>query len=287
MRTFEAKDSFSIHRYPTEASGSLEDYVVLYSHDYQARGDINNKGRNLNGESAPVKGVIILPIPELPNMVSQQKYGQIDGAFNNALATGLGTAYNQIDQSLTNGGTQNMDIGAIAAQLRAQLSDQGGPVVRELAGRVAGSLVGINSGMFQSLAAGEISNPNIELLYSGPTLRSYSFNWTFAPKSREEAQTAYEIVRSLKQAHLPEGASGGGGMLRVPKYFTMKVYVKGKETKFYQKYFPFFIEAISVKQNSAGSGHITLPNGSPAISSMSIVAKEIKTLVAEDFEDNI
>jgi len=76
-------------------------------------------------------------------------------------------------------------------------------------------------------------------------------------------------------------------MLKAPKYFTMKVFVEGKEAKFYQRYFPFFIEAISVKQNSAGSGHITLPNGEHAISSISIVCKEIKTLVAVDFEDNI
>jgi len=52
-----------------------------------------------------------------------------------------------------------MDMGGIADRLRAQLSDQGGPVFRELAGRVAGSMVGITSGMFQTLAVGEIGTP--------------------------------------------------------------------------------------------------------------------------------
>ena len=69
-------------------------------------------------------------------------------------------------------------------------------------------------------------------------------------------------------------------MLKAPKYFTMKVFVKSKEAKFYQKYFPFLIEAISIKQNSAGNGYMTLPNGEPAISSISIVSKEIKMLVS-------
>jgi len=76
-------------------------------------------------------------------------------------------------------------------------------------------------------------------------------------------------------------------MLKAPKYFTMKVFVKSNEAKFYQKYFPFLIEAISIKQNSAGNCHMTLPNGEPAISSISIVSKEIKMLVSGDFEDNI
>lgn len=268
-------------RYPQEA---VEDTLVIHISRYKPRtkrGD-TNLGQGIIGDPAyrdPAIATIKLPVPDLPNMVSQQKYGQISGAFNNVLATGLAQAYDAI----ADGRADNIDVNSIAATVRAQASDAGGPVLRELTAAVAGNLVGITGPMFQSLASGEISNPNIELLYNGPTLRSYSMNWTFAPKSAEEAENVYEIFRVMKQAHLP---SKNGGMLKVPHIFDMEVRLGEGSNKYYQKFFSSALEAISIKQDSSGS-HITLPNGAPVISQMSCVFKEIRVTTAEDFEDNI
>lgn len=272
-------------RYPSE---NIEDYMLITAHEYRSRGR-NNAGRFAGNQDNGVLGAPIvslrLPIPDLPNIASQQSYGQISGAFNNLLATGLGEAYSAIDEGMTSG---NMpDVGSIAERVKAQATAQGGPVIREMAAGIAARIVGLKNNIeFQSLATGEFTNPNIELLYAGPTLRAYSMNWTFAPKSEDEAANVQELVRELKKNHLPSSNAGGTGMLKVPSVFDIKVYVKGTESPHYQKFFPCVLAGVAFKQDAQGS-HMTLPGGQPVVSSMSLTFKEITTLTADKFENNI
>jgi len=64
------------------------------------------------------------------------------------------------------------------------------------------------------------------------------------------------------------------------------MFVNTEEAEFYQKFELCFLEAISIKQNSNGN-HGTLPNNSPAVSSLSLVWHEIKILTSDDFKNNI
>lgn len=280
----------TIMRYPQE---SVPDYMMLQSFEYKG---LNKRisGKNWLAQTrgnAPAVNTYVLPFPEMPNMVSQQSYGQLSGALKNALATGLGEAYAAVDNAVSN--NMQADVGAIAERLKSRIIDNNGgagPVAREFFAGLAGGIAGINGSMFQTLATGEISNPNIELLYSGPTLRTYSFNWTLAPKNEVEANTVYEIVRNLKRDHLPEATSNDDGsstgMLRAPNYFQLKLYANGKSADKYQKFFPCVLESVSIKQDSTGQ-HFTLPDSSPVISSLSLVFKEIQICVANDFDSNI
>jgi hypothetical protein len=252
------------------------DFIVLTPSPYSARGASNaNKRKGL--DYAP----IALPIPDLPNMVSQQKYGNISGALNNVIASTLGNVYTGIDPA--NGA---FDADAMVERIRQSTENMVAPVVREQGAALAGHLSGINGPMFQTLASGEITNPGIELLYSGPTLRTFAMNWTFAPKDAREAEDVHEIVRRLKQHHLPSKNDNAPGMLQVPSVFDIKIMVNGKEAEFYQKFFTCSLESIAVKQDSGGY-HFTLPNGEPVLSGMSLVFREQKITTADDFSENI
>ena len=50
---------------------------------------------------------------------------------------------------------------------------------------------------------GAIMNPNMELLFSSPNIRNFSFAFTLAPRSREEAKTVIKIIRFFKQGMAP------------------------------------------------------------------------------------
>ena len=45
---------------------------------------------------------------------------------------------------------------------------------------------------------GQIFNPNMELLFNGPTLRSFNFSFKMTPRSPSEAQECKNIIRSFK-----------------------------------------------------------------------------------------
>jgi len=46
-------------------------------------------------------------------------------------------------------------------------------------------------------------NPNMELLFTSPSMRNFSFAFTLAPRSKEEAKTVIRIIRFFKQGMAP------------------------------------------------------------------------------------
>ena len=50
---------------------------------------------------------------------------------------------------------------------------------------------------------GAVMNPNMELLFNGPQIRNFTFAFTLAPRSREEAKTVIKIIRFFKQGMSP------------------------------------------------------------------------------------
>ena len=44
--------------------------------------------------------------------------------------------------------------------------------------------------MYSCKDTGQVINPNLELLFSGPNLRSFTFNFTLTPRDAEEARIA-------------------------------------------------------------------------------------------------
>ena len=47
--------------------------------------------------------------------------------------------------------------------------------------------------------AGVVPNSNMQLLFNAPTLREFTFNWRFTPRSQEEAIRVKNIIRFFKQ----------------------------------------------------------------------------------------
>ena len=64
--------------------------------------------------------------------------------------------------------------------------------------QIVGAATGINQ---QALQRGEgmVMNPNMELLFGGPTMRSFGFTFKLSPRSKKEAETVIKIMRFFKQ----------------------------------------------------------------------------------------
>lgn len=59
----------------------------------------------------------------------------------------------------------------------------------------AGQAVGAN---VVGRASGAVLNNNLELLFQGPTLRTFNYRYKFTPRSSSEANTVKEIIRTFK-----------------------------------------------------------------------------------------
>ena len=75
---------------------------------------------------------------------------------------------------------------------------------------------------------GAIVNPNLELLFQGPTLRPFNFTFRLSPRSEGEATQVRSIIRAFKEAMAPQ-VSKGGLFLATPRVFNISYHTPGKE----------------------------------------------------------
>lgn len=54
-------------------------------------------------------------------------------------------------------------------------------------------------GGLMSRAAGMVLNPNLELLFQGPTLRSFQFQFKLSPRTKDEADVVKKIIKAFKK----------------------------------------------------------------------------------------
>ena len=85
-------------------------------------------------------------------------------------------------------------------------------LARSLLGRIG---INVDVDQFITRETGAAINPNLELLFGGPQLRTFSFSFEFAPNSQEEAREVRKIQRWFRQGMLPQKTTnyGNGGSL--------------------------------------------------------------------------
>ena len=76
-----------------------------------------------------------------------------------------------------------------------------------------------------SRASGSVLNPNLELLFQAPTLRTFQFQFKMSPRNKEEADTVKKIIRTFKR-RMAAKKDADGIFLKAPNVFKIK-YLKG------------------------------------------------------------
>ena len=79
-----------------------------------------------------------------------------------------------------------------------------------------------------SRASGAINNNNVELLFSGPSLRTFSFQFMFYPRNSNEAKMVRQIIRAFKQA-MSVKRSKSSLLLKAPHTFAISYLTAGQK----------------------------------------------------------
>lgn len=110
-------------------------------------------------------------------------------------------------------------------------------------------------------ATGTVVNPQLEVLYQSPSLRNFSFDFIFYPRSQKEAEEVQKILTSLMFHQSPEilgaGAGGGqGGYFMVPpSEFDIQFYYNGKENPNVQPISTCVLTSMNVNYTESGEWH--------------------------------
>jgi len=146
-------------------------------------------------------GSVILPMPAGLKDNNQQDWG--NATMNPVQAVGAQlalAAFNSADAA-----------GGLLKNIAGDMNSEGMDKVAQEA--IAGQITGLGGQLIKR--QGALINPNVELLFNSPQLRSFNFTFNLSPRNPKEAQTIKQIIRLFKQGSAPR-RTVKGYFLRTP-----------------------------------------------------------------------
>ena len=133
---------------------------------------------------------------------------------------------------------------------------------------------------------GSVINPNLELLFDGPSLRSFNYTYRFTPREAEEAQEVRKIIKFFKKNMAPKKGKKGKLFLESPNVFKLKYFFKnGQEHPFLNKIKRCALTSSTVQYTPDGS-YMTYDDGSMTAYELSLGFKELNPIYAEEIDIN-
>jgi len=153
-----------------------------------------------------------------------------------------------------------------------------------LAGKALNSLgANVSPNSIISRATGQILQSNLELLFSGVTLRSFPFTFDFTPRDQTEAKEVMAIIRLLKSSMVPKKGSNPALFIGSPKVFQLEYVTGQKAHPFLNRFKICSLSQLSVNYTASGT-YATYPDGTPVHIQVLCEFKEINPIYAEDYE---
>ena len=153
---------------------------------------------------------------------------------------------------------------------------------------IIGKAVQANIG---SRASGAIDNNNVELLFSGPSLRTFSFQFMFYPRKPDEAIMVRKIIRAFKQA-MSVKRSKSSLLLKAPHTFAIQYLTAGQKAHPYLNRFKeCALSSCNVEYTPDGT-YMTYdgPEKSMTAYRLSLTFQELEPLFDDEYgsdDDNV
>ncbi len=144
---------------------------------------------------------------------------------------------------------------------------------------------------FVQRATGKIINNNMELLFNGPTLRSFNFSFKLRPRSESESVLCRNIIKSLKRDSAPK-TSLTNIFLETPNVFLIEYMYQAQQGNtptytqhpFLNKIKPCALTSINVNYTPDGSYMTYETNGSMIGYDLNLTFQEIEPVYRSDQE---
>lgn len=143
---------------------------------------------------------------------------------------------------------------------------------------------------------GVVPNSNLELLFSGPTLRGFSFGYNMTPRSKDEAANCRKIIRFFKQGMAPKkdqsvvaGYGAPSFLLGTPNVFKLSYKTWDYSTNSLKSIAglnKFKICALTNLQTSYAEGSwAAYEEGQPVRMTMQLAFKELEPVYESDYQE--
>ena len=214
-------------------------------------------------------GTVILPVP--------------GGIRDQNTVDWSGTGLDPVEAELTNlasgaitGGVEGAETAVAGAAAGVQNNTN---EVKQLAtNKFVQAATGVNALQRQY---GAVANNNLELLFNGPQLRTFSFTFKMYPRSPEEAKIVRSIIRLFKQG-MSTKKSQGDLFFKSPHTFMLGYYKGSSLQPYLNKIKECALTSLSIDYTPDGN-YATYVDGSMTAYQMSMTFQELEPVFDNDY----
>ena len=221
-------------------------------------------------------GHITLPIPD--GVSDQNKVDFGGGTLNPLQVAGAEVALDFLLRGVGEAGKTAADV------FKQSATDKN--VQQAISGLIAGSGLGVDTDQLLARTQGNIVNNNLELLFKGPTLRPFTFQFNFSPRDGGEARQVQKIIRALKQSSSVQ-RTPAGIFLATPN--TYKLEFKNGRTNKTHEFLPRIKECALLGVNvnyMPENSYMTYSDSSMVAYNVQLAFQELEPIFNDDYEEN-
>ena len=268
------------HKYTTLKAGGFGAFGKDSKSGYEINTFEDNKG--VSSKLGQVTKIIQLPMQ--PGLSESNAVDWNQDEINEIQRRAAGLAA----QGIT--GIQNAKNIGDGLNVAANLLSSAGSTVQEMltneklgpfiTAYFAGQAVGAN---IVGRSTGQVLNKNLELLFKGPKLRQFSFNFTFTPRSDSEALTIKKMIRFFKKSMAPE-ISPERIFLYTPDIFQLQyIHNSGGGHPYLNRFKPCALTDFSANY-TPGNSYMTYKDGSMTQYQIAMTFSELEPIYQNDHD---
>ena len=266
--------------HPADLGSSKQDVVRFDMHEY-VPGELSQAGPGLGFNSGtnnlgPSIGSVTLPIPS--GITDQNK---ADWGSNSMTALDIAkanVAKTAIFDGLQEGANEFLEY-------IKKVKDNSGATATAVGTALAAAAAGVDGEALLARTTGMVMNPNMELLFKGPTLRPFSFKFKLSPRGKTEAENIIKIIRFFKQGSAPI-RSQSNLFLKSPHIFRITYIHRGEKGELHKKLNAFktcALQGFGVNYTPTGN-YATYQDGTMVAYDINMSFTEITPIFNDDYD---
>ena len=210
--------------YPADIGKTNQDVIKFDMLQYKPKKfsdtdfGFSSRTRNTDkkGQIVDSIGTVVLPIPAGISDTNSAQWGGEPMNAKDAELSRLALS------GITGGGDGAVDSVKSTVDKISSGSGEVKTAVAAMFGEAATGVTGL-----LARTTGAVLNPNLELLFQGPTLRPFNFTFKMSSRDDKEAQTIIKIIRFFKQGMSPQRSSSNL-FLKSPHTFKIRYMMRGQ-----------------------------------------------------------
>ena len=267
-------------RYPIDIADTKQDIMQFDMLEYTPSlgADQKNFG-SIQRPSASGEAIATTFLSVPGNIQDQNSANWGGGEMNPLQVEGLKLAYATIT-----GGPKGS--GDYLSDAKTKIEGMGPEIKSGIAAYFAGQAVGVGQQALQR-SSGAVLNPNLELLFNGPSLRPFTFNFLLAPRSEKESQAAVNVIRFFKVGMSPI-RSKSNLFLKTPNTFRIKYLHRGdgdSEHRFLNKFKECALLSVGVNY-TPNTNYATFTDGGMVAYQLTLSFQELEPVFNDDYKND-